>query len=69
MPTSVHKLICSLFNAHLPLLNVTSFKDENTNRLENELEMRNSIEKSVPYGFVSLHEAYHNLLFNLRLSF
>lgn len=50
MPTSVHKLICSLFYVHLTLLNI--FKDKNVNRLENELEIRNHIEKAVAYSYL-----------------
>ena len=50
IPTSVHKLICSLFYVHLTLLNI--FKDKNLNRLENELEIRNCIEKPVAYSYL-----------------
>lgn len=50
MPTSVHKLICSLFYVHLTLLNI--FKDKNLNRLENELEIRNCIEKALAYSYL-----------------
>lgn len=50
MPTSVHKLICSLFYVHLTLLHI--FKDKNLNRLENELEIRNCIEKALAYSYL-----------------
>ena len=52
MPTSVHKLICRLFMYIWHYWTFPTFKDENTNALENALEIRNYKEKAVAYGYL-----------------